>query len=62
MSSWGGLHRYERLVGFATQADVVQWFIARFEELDSAGILDLIPTLGQAEPEESSEDDGGGAV
>jgi hypothetical protein len=61
MSSWGGVHQYERLVGFATQADVVQWFIARFEELDSAGILDLIPTLGQAEPEESSEDDVDGA-
>jgi hypothetical protein len=62
MTSWGGLHRYERLVGFATQADAVEWFIARFEELDSAGILDLIPTLGQAEPEESSEDDVDGAV
>lgn len=57
MGSWGGLHRYERLVGFATQADVVRWFIARFEELDAAGILALIPTLGQASPEETDEDD-----
>lgn len=57
MGSWGGLHRYERLVGFATQADVVRWFIARFEELDAAGILALIPTLRQASPEETDEDD-----
>lgn len=57
MGSWGGLHRFERLVGFPSHADVVRWFITRFEELDAAGILTVIPALGQAEPEESVEDD-----
>lgn len=57
MGSWGGLHRFERLVRFHTQADVVRWFITRFEELDAAAILALILALGEAEPEESGHDD-----
>jgi hypothetical protein len=57
IGSWGGLQRFERLVAFPAHADVVRWFIARFEELDRAGILTLIPALGQVEPEEGTDDD-----
>jgi hypothetical protein len=57
MGSWGGLHKFRRLVSFSSHGDVVQWFIDSLEELGQAGILALIPALGRAEPAEVTDDD-----
>lgn len=57
LGPWGGLHCFERLVRLHSHDEVVRWFLARLEELDAAGILTLISTLGDAGPEETLEDD-----
>jgi hypothetical protein len=57
MGSWGGLHKVKRLVSFATHEEVVRWFIESLGELGEAGILELIPALGRAEPADVADED-----
>jgi hypothetical protein len=62
LGAWGGLHKSERLVLFATHEAAAEWFIASLAELDSAGVLGLIPTLGHVEPTDQSDDEDGELV
>lgn len=43
---WQLMIRATRAILLTTEADAVDWFVGRFEELKSAGLIDLIPTLG----------------
>jgi hypothetical protein len=57
MGAWGGLHKRKRLVALGAHAEVAGWLIGALEELASAGVLDLIPSLGRAEAIEAADDD-----
>lgn len=48
---------YTRLAAFNTLPELSAWFTARFDELQAAGVLPAIPTLGSA-PMQSTDDAG----
>jgi hypothetical protein len=49
---WQVAIKSERAIAFTAERDAVDWFLAGLDELRSAGIVDLIPTLGSAPTEE----------
>lgn len=54
---WWAVYAHERLGAFADLASLQHWWLARVEQLDAAGPLDIPATLGPALPDDGLDAD-----
>lgn len=52
---WQLVLKSERAIALRTEAEAVEWFVSSLQELRRAGLIDLLPTLGAAAPEEQED-------
>ncbi|MBI2390488.1 MAG: hypothetical protein HYV09_12940 [Deltaproteobacteria bacterium] len=54
-SDWELLGRYRRLADFASHEEATAWLVDRLRELSDAGLLAVLPKLGELTPAEAAE-------